>query len=58
MKGEIKTEVIGENSFDIEKGGASLAIECQSIFMTLISRKNLNFDDEMTSELILIQKYD
>lgn len=50
MKGAIKTETIEGKSFDIRKEGASLALECQSIFTTLISKNNVSLDDELDIE--------
>ena len=44
MKGAIKTVTIDESPFDIKKEGASLALECQSIFMTLIKSNNVDVD--------------
>jgi len=51
MKDVIKTEVIDGDSFDIRKDGASLALECQSIFMTLINRNNIDQDSNTDSGL-------
>ena len=50
MKGAIKTVTIDGKPFDIRKEGASLALECQSIFITLISKNNVSLDDELNIE--------
>lgn len=49
MKGAIKTEVIDDTTFDIRKEGASLALECQSIFMTLVRKNNIDPDSNTDS---------
>ena len=49
MKGKIKTVTINSKDFDIKKEGASLAIECQSIFTTMIKDGDISLDDDTKS---------
>lgn len=66
MKGAIKTVKIKGKDFDIKKEGSTLAIECQSIFMTIIRNsgtpldedlKNIDMMSAMTRDIVQRIKY-
>lgn len=47
MKGAIKTVKIKGANYDIKKEGASLAIECQSIFNTIVKNSGIDLDADL-----------
>jgi hypothetical protein len=66
MKDVIKSVTISGKNYDIQKKGASLAIECQSIFTTIIKESDISLDDDtkgldmmssMTRDIVVRIKY-
>jgi hypothetical protein len=49
MKGTLKTEEIGDKKFDIRKGGATIALETQSIFHSLLSEGRVPLDSDISN---------
>lgn len=47
MKGVLKTVTLSGKNYDIKKEGASLAIECQSIFSKIIRDNDISLDKDI-----------